>query len=87
MNSGNSLSLMVSFGQKKTDDGGIVDAEVAAKLKKGLDLSGKDMKKALHILRKGNLKVEKNVIEILEEVGRTLQDACKDIKWSLRCTL
>ena len=42
---GNSLSLMVSYGQKKTYDGGIVDAEVAAKLKKGLDLSGKDIKK------------------------------------------
>ena len=63
MNSGNSLSLMVSFGQKKTDDGSIVDAEKAAKLKKGLDLS-KDMKKALHILRKRNLKVEINVTEI-----------------------
>ena len=54
MNSGNSLSLIVSFGQKKTDDGDIVDAEVAAKLKKGLDLGDKDMKKALHILRKKN---------------------------------
>ena len=28
--------------------------EVSAKLQKGLDLSGKDLKKALHILRKGN---------------------------------
>ena len=71
MNGGNSLSLMVSFGPKLTDDGGIVNAEVAAKLKKGIDLSGKDMKKALHIFRNGNLKVEKNVIQILEEVGRT----------------
>ena len=31
--------------------------EVSAKLKKGLDLSGKDLKKALHILRKGNIKL------------------------------
>ena len=37
---------------------------MAAKLKKGLDLSGNDMKKALHIIRKGNLKVEKNVAEV-----------------------
>ena len=29
MNGGNSLSLIVSFRQKKTDDGDIVDAEVA----------------------------------------------------------
>ena len=79
MNGGNSLCLKVTLGQNKKDSG-IVDAEVAAKLKKGLDLSGKDMKKALHILRKGNLKVEKNVAEILEEVGRTLEDAYKDIK-------
>ena len=64
-----------------------MDAEVAAKLKKGLDLSGKDMKKALQILRKGNLKVEKNMTDILEEVEITFQVTCKNIKWSLRCTL
>jgi hypothetical protein len=79
MNGGNSLGLKVTLGKTKKESG-IVDAEVAAKLKKGLDLSGKDMKKALHILRKGNLKVEKNVVEVLEEVGRTLEDAYEDIK-------
>ena len=79
MNGGNSLGLKVTLGQNKKDSG-IVDAEVAAKLKKGLDLSGKNTKKALHILQKGNLKVEKNVAEILEEVGRTLEEAYEDIK-------
>jgi hypothetical protein len=50
-------SLRVTLGQSKVDAVGEVDAEVAAKLKKGLDLSTKDLKKALHILRKGNVKV------------------------------
>ena len=53
---------------------------MAANLKKQLDLSGKDVKKALNILRKGNVKVEKNVTLILEEVGRTLEDEYEDIK-------
>ena len=49
-----------------------VDAEVAAKLKKSLDLSQRDTKKMLNILRKGNVKVESNVNEILEEIGKEL---------------
>ena len=71
MKGGNRLGLKVTLGQNKDDDIGVVDADVAAKLKKQLD---KDVKKALHILRKGNVKVEKNVGEVLEEVGRLLED-------------
>ena len=73
-------SLTVTLGQKKEECVGHVDAEVAAKLKKELDLSGKDLKKALHILRKGKVKVKKNVIDILEEVGSTLEDEYEDTK-------
>ena len=57
-----------------------MDAEVAARLKKEVDLSGKDLKKALHILQKGKVKVEKNVIDIVEEVGSTLEDEYEDTK-------
>ena len=73
-------SLTVTLGKRMDGSVGQVDAEVAAKLKKGLDLSGKDLKKALHILRKGNVKVEKNVIDILEEVGSTLEAEYEDTK-------
>ena len=38
---------------------GEVDAVVVAQLNNQLDLSSKDTKKALNILRKGNIKVEK----------------------------
>ena len=40
----------------------------------------KDLKKALHILRKGKVKVDKNVIDILEEVGSTLEDEYEGTK-------
>ena len=52
----------------------LADAEIAAKVKKGLDLSKRDTKKFLNILRQGNVQVEENVMEILEEIGKTLED-------------
>ena len=42
-----------------------MDAELAAKVKKSLDLSKRDTKKMLKILRKGNVKVEKHVMDII----------------------
>jgi hypothetical protein len=72
--------LTISLGKRKSKDSGIVDAEVAAKLKKSLDLSKRDTKKMLNILRKGNIKVESNVNEILEEIGRELEEEYEDVK-------
>ena len=45
----------MTLGKEKKESA--LQVEVSAKLKKGLDLSGKDLKKALHILRKGNIKL------------------------------
>ena len=72
--------LTISLGKRKSKDSGIVDAEVAAKLKKSLDLSQRDTKKMLNILRKGNVKVESNVNEILEEIGKELEEEYEDVK-------
>ena len=44
MNGGNCLT--VSLGKRKGDKSGIVDAELAAKVKKSLDLSKRDTKNA-----------------------------------------
>ena len=72
--------LTISLGKRKSKDSGTVDAEVAAKLKKSLDLSQRDTKKMLNILRKGNVKVESNVNEILEEIGKELEEEYEDVK-------
>ena len=72
-------SLTVTLAKRTEDSIGQVDAEAAAKQKKGLDLSGKDQKKALHILRKGNVKVEKNIIDMMLNT--------RIHRWSLRSML
>ena len=74
------ICLNVSMGKQKGNKSGIVDAELAAKVKKSLDLSKRDTKKMLKILRKGNVKVEKHVMDILDEIGGTLEDDYEDVK-------
>ena len=73
-------SLSVSVGKMKQEKSEEVDAEVAAKLKKGLDLSERETVKMLSILRAGNVKVEKNVMGILKEIGSTLEEEYEDVK-------
>ena len=51
--------LTVTIGKKKIENNGVVDAELTAKLKKGLDLGKNETVKMLNILRKGKVKVEK----------------------------
>ena len=58
----------------------MVDADMAAKIKKGLDLGKNETSKLLHILRKGKVKVEKNIMDVLEEVGSTLEDEYENIE-------
>ena len=38
------------------------------------------MKTLLNILREGNVKVERNLMGVLEEIGRTLEDEYEDVK-------
>ena len=78
MNGGSNLT--VTLGKRKVGKDGIVDTEVAAKMKKSLDLSNRETIKILKILRQGNVKVEKNVMGILNEIGRTLEDEYEDLK-------
>ena len=61
----------------------IVDGLLVAKMKKGLDLSNRDISKVLKILRSGNVKVEPNVMNILEEVGSSLDEEYENIKMEL----
>ena len=72
--------LTVSLGKKPVSDSGIVDAEVVAKLKNQLDLGKKETSKMLHILRQGQIKIEQNVMDILEEIGSTLEDEYENVK-------
>ena len=67
---GNVLTGTVS--KRKQEDKGEINAEVTAKLKKRLDLSERDTIKMLNILRKNNVKVEKNVMGVLKEIGSCL---------------
>ena len=57
-----------------------MDGLLVAKLKKGLDLSDRDTSKALKILRGGNVKVEKNVMDIISEIGSSLDKECQNEK-------
>ena len=61
----------------------IVDGLLVAKLKKGLDLSNPEISKVLKILRRGNVKVEPNVMNILKEVGSSLDEEYENIKMEL----
>ena len=72
--------LTVKIGQKKGEDGGIVDALTVAKLKKRMDLSDREVGTCLKILKEGKVKVEKNVIEVLKEIGRSLEEEYEDVK-------
>ena len=78
--------LRISVGQKKLKDNGLVDAVTTAKIKKCLDLSKRDTKEILNILRKGNVKVEKNVMKIVEEIGSNLEDEYEDVKMEMEYT-
>ena len=78
--------LRISVGQKKLKDNGLVDAVTTAKIKKRLDLSKRDTKEILNILRKGNVKVEKNVMKIVEEIGSNLEDEYEDVKMEMEYT-
>ena len=71
--------LPISIGKTKKGQG-IVDGLLVAKLKKGLDLSDRDTSKALNILRGGNVKVEKNVMDIISEIGSSLDKECQNEK-------
>ena len=53
---------------------------VVAQLKKQLDLSLKDTKKALKILWKRNINVEQNFMTVIEEIGSTLESHYEDVK-------
>ena len=55
----------------------------SAKVKKCLDLGHREMKTLLNILREGNVKVERNLMGVLEEIGRTLEDEYQDVKMNL----
>ena len=72
--------LTVTLGKRKVEKESVVDAEVTAKVKKTLDLSKRQTRELLKILRKGNVKVEKNVMGILEEISSTLVEEYEDIK-------
>ena len=72
--------LPVTLGKRKDQNEGVVDADIAAKIKKGLDLGKNETSRLLHILRKGKVKVESNVMDILEEVGLTLKDEYESVK-------
>ena len=72
--------LPVTLGKRKDLNQGVVDADIAAKIKKGLDLGKNETSKLLHILRKGKVKVESNLMDILEEVGLTLEDEYESVK-------
>ena len=67
-------------GKIKNDNYGMVDADMNAKVKKGLDLGKNETSKLLHILRKSKVKVEKNIMDVLEEVGSTLEDEYENIE-------
>ena len=74
--------MRVKLGKQKKVYG-IVDGLLVAKMKKGLDLSNQDISKVLKILRSGNVKVEPNVMNILEEVGSSLDEEYENIKMEL----
>lgn len=78
LSGGNHLSITV--GKKKEKTNGEVDVVVVAQLKKQQELSSKDTEKALRILWKGSIKVEKNVMNVIHEIGSTLEDHYDDVK-------
>ena len=58
----------MNVGKRKIVNNGMVDADLAAKIKKGLDIRKSEtstLLHILHILRKGNVKVESNKTEVL----------------------
>ena len=55
----------MTVGKIKDNNYGMVDADVAAKIKKRLDLGKNETSTLLHILRKSKVKVEKNIMDIL----------------------
>ena len=61
--------LTVSMGKRKLEKESVVDAETVAKVKKQLDLSKRNTKKFLKIMRQGNVKVEEHVMEITVNQG------------------
>ena len=55
----------MTVGKRKIVNNGMVDADLAAKIKKGLDIRKNETSTLLHILRKGKVKVESNIKEVL----------------------
>ena len=47
---------------------------VVAQLKKQLEVGLKETEKALRILQKGYIKLEKNIKNVIDEIGSTLED-------------
>ena len=74
------IHLSITVGKKKEKTNGEVDVVVVAQLKKQQELSSKDTEKALRILWKGSIKVEKNVMNVIHEIGSTLEDHYDDVK-------
>ena len=72
--------LPVTVVKRKIVNNGMVDADLAAKIKKGLDIMKNETSTLLHILRKGKVQVESNIKEALQEVGLTLQDEYESLK-------
>ena len=72
--------MTVTLGKRKVENSGTVDAEVADKIKKSLDLSKRDTNEMLKMLRKGNVKVEDNLTKILDEIGSTLENEYENVK-------
>ena len=63
-----------------------MDALTAAKIKKRLDLSDREMRTMLSTLKEGNIKVERNVMEILKEIGSSLEQEYENVKMNFeRC--
>ena len=79
-------NLTVGLGKQKKVHG-IVDGLLVAKLKKGLDLSNRETSKALRILRSGKVKVEQNVMDIMEEIGSSLDDEYENVKMEMEVNL
>ena len=84
MKGGNNLSIQI--GKNRNKPGGVVDALTAAKIKKRLDLSDREMRTMLSTLKEGNIKVERNVMEILKEIGSSLEQEYENVKMNFeRC--
>ena len=79
--------LTVTIGKRKQEDKCEINAEVTAKLKKRLDLSERDTIKMLIILRKNKVKVEKNVMRKLKEIGSCLEEEYENVIMEFEATM